>query len=144
MWTANAALEDRQLWDDIAAGKKFLTWRIGHETFVVGQISRDNTGLIAYLNNGETRPIKNHAHLQTHWNHHPDYRAMAEIVLNLAQAASTAPVELDEKPDGVYRYSVSVGQFATRSAECDGGLLEKDPPEQIAERVIAALEKDWS
>lgn len=143
MWTASAAVEDSQLWEDVAAGKKFLTWRIGHETFVVGQLIRNGDGLSAYLNNGELRPIKNHTHLETHWNHHPDYRFIAEQILSIVSEAIPQPIELIEKPNGVYRYQIEVTEGRTRGVECDAGLFEKYSAEHTAKRVIEALEKDW-
>lgn len=143
MWTARAAYEDAQLWKDIQAGKKFLTWRIGHETFVVGQIVETEDGLTAYLNDGACRPIKGYAHLETHWNHHPDYKKIAEQILSMVSGEIPQPVELMEKPEGVYRWEIIAPEGHTRGAECDAGLFERYPMEHTAKRVIAALEKDF-
>lgn len=124
MLSAHLVYDNPQLWADIAAGKKYLTWRIGHTVHTVTAIDKVDGKLFVTLDGSTKRHVKNNATFETHWNHHPEYRAIAEQVLANVQARVDFPVELLEEPDAVYRFQRTVPNKGTIGANCMAGLFE--------------------
>lgn len=135
---ARQAFENRQLWDEIEAGKKYLIWRIGHVPHVVTWLFEVNGKLRADLKEDGRRPIKSGAVLDVRWNHHPVYQDFANQVLTLVQASVPSPVTVFEKPEGLYRFEIAEAA-GTRGAECDGEMFEKRTPEQVAALITESL-----
>lgn len=142
--TAKAALEDRQLWADIEAGKKYLTWRIGHETHRVTLLYVSIGGdLMAELGDGNYRHIKPQTKLTIEYLDHPDYWQVAARVRSLLSKTGEQIdlVSIPETQQYGYKRIVgySEGQPLVIAADVHIVAFEKHSVDELVKMITQAL-----
>lgn len=139
---ASKAFADAQLWRDIADGKKYLTWRIGHQSHKVLSIIHEDNQYRVYLEGGEVRPIKSSASLDLHWTRHVEYYQKAQAVLSLVQSRVNYPVDLKEVGESEFRFNRFPTQppFWAFGVEVTSSMLEECDTPVIASLVIQVLD----